>query len=349
MLKRIFLIMSERTVLSDFLYELGVPHTRNGSYEAYTHMPFQSLYGFSKLLQNYNIDSEGLQLSDKSELQMLPTPFLAQTPKGFVIVTHVSPVGVDYVSNGVEETVGRRMFEDAWTGIAFLAYPRENAREPHLGEHLFQADATIVKKWLLWIGAIFLFGYLFVSNRIWADWSTVAITLFDLFGLYLTFLLVQKSAHFSNAHADRFCAALQKGGCDDILASPAAKFFGLFGWSEVGFAYFSVSLLCLLMYPQYTPYLAACNCLCLPFTLWSIWYQKFRAHRWCTLCVCTQATLWALFFCYLLGGWYRGIFPLRIQFFVLGVTYVTALLALNRLMPLIEKPQQDQPYDETNL
>ena len=49
-----------------------------------------------------------------------------------------------------------------------------------------------------------------------------------------------------------------------------------------------------------------------------------------------QATLWLLFFCYLGGGWFRGVFPLRIEFFVLGVTYVTVLMALNRIMPMLD-------------
>ena len=129
---------------------------------------------------------------------------------------------------------------------------------------------------------------------------------------------------------------LQKGGCDSILELKASKFFGIFSWSEVGFTYFSVSLLALLVFPQWICYLALCNACCLPFTFWSIWYQRFKAHKWCTLCVSVQATLWLLFFCYLCGGWFRGAFPLRIEFFVLGVTYVTVLMALNRIMPMFD-------------
>lgn len=195
---------------------------------------------------------------------------------------------------------------------------------------------------MLWILAIALFAYLFISNGIYKQWSTILITVFDLGGLWLTYMLVQKSLHIKNAAADRVCGVLQAGGCDNILEMKASKFFGIFVWIEVGFAYFSVSLLTLLIFPEYSSYLAACYVCCLPFTCWSIWYQKFRAKIWCTLCVCVQCTLWLLFFCYLGGGWLRDVFPLRIQFFVLGATYVATLLALNRLMPKLEKNDDDE-------
>lgn len=126
-----------------------------------------------------------------------------------------------------------------------------------------------------------------------------------------------------------------------MLEQKASTFFGIFGWSEVGFSYFTVSLLTLLVFPQYAGYLALINLCCLPFTLWSIWYQRFRAHAWCTLCVSVQGLLWLQFFCWLGGGFYHGLFPLRIQFFVLGATYVAALLLLNRLSPLATKVGDD--------
>jgi len=68
--------------------------------------------------------------------------------------------------------------------------------------------------------------------------------------------------------------------------------------------------------------------------------QKFRAKAWCTLCLTVQASLWGLFGFYLAGGWLSHVFPLRIQFFVLGFTYAGVLLALNSVMPRFENRQQ---------
>lgn len=115
-----------------------------------------------------------------------------------------------------------------------------------------------------------------------------------------------------------------------------SKLFGVFSWSEVGFGYFSVSLASLLLFPHMWPALALCNVCCLPYTVWSIWYQRFRARHWCTLCVGVQSTLWALFFCYLSGGWLRLSLPLHLDFFVLIAVYVFTVLFINLLVRALQ-------------
>lgn len=328
-------------IFSDFLGQLGVRHTEDYSARRFATMPFRSLFGFSKLLQTYGIDNEALRLADKSEITLLTPPFLAHTKGGFVIVTAIDndSKAISYMTQGVSETMPLVEFGKAWDGNVLMAYPDSRAAEPDYSAHARDRFIAKAKTWVLIAGAVALFAYLFITNGLYRSLSTWLIAAVDLFGLWLTYMLVQKSVKIKNAAADRVCGVLQAGGCDSVLEMKASKFFGIFGWSEVGFSYFSVSLLALLMFPQWICYLALCNACCLPFTFWSIWYQKFRAKVWCTLCVSVQASLWLLFFCYLAGGWFRGVFPLRIEFFVLGLTYLTVLLGLNRLLPLIDKSE----------
>lgn len=124
---------------------------------------------------------------------------------------------------------------------------RPGAREPEYGLHCREEFFMKSKKWVLLAGIVALFVYLFVSNGIYRHVSTVLLTLLDLAGLYATYLLVRKSLNIHDKSADRVCKVLQEGGCDHVLELKASKFFGLFGWSEVGFAYFTVSLGCLLI------------------------------------------------------------------------------------------------------
>ena len=329
------------TLLSHWLEALGVPFTPGYTDRRFNSMPFPTLFGLKKLLAEYGVESEGLRLADPSELCRLTPPFVASTKGGFVIVTSTGPDTVDYITRGVGEAIPLDEFVKVWDGNVFLAYPTDDSKEPHHGLHARVEFFDHAKKWVLMAAVILLFGYLFVTQRLYASWSTILVCLFDIGGLWLTYQLVRKSLHIKSAAADRVCGVLEAGGCDSILETDASKFFGLFGWSEVGFAYFSVSLLGLLMFPEWIRYLALCNLLCLPFSFWSIWYQKFRAKAWCTLCVSVQASLWLLFFCYLGGGWLKGLFPLQIEFFVLGLTYVAVLLGLNALMPLIDKSEPD--------
>lgn len=334
--------MPDHNILSDFLEELEVPHTSGYSASSLRKMPFQSLFGFSKLLEKYGIESEGLRIDDKSELFKLPVPFLAQTPDGFLIVTDINPDSVRYLSAGVRETCTVDEFTEAWTGIVFLAYPTEASAEPDYMTHLIAEKGDRVKRVFLPICGVALLAWLFVANGLWTHASLWFLTGFNLVGLYFSYLLVQKSAGYKSKNADAVCGVIQQKGCDTILTSSASKFFGLFGWAEVGLTYFSVSLLTLLLFPQFANWLALCNLCCLPFTFWSIWYQKFRAKHWCTLCVCVQATLWCLFFSYLAGGWISGLMPFKAPLFIIALTYLTVLLALNRLMPLIENTNVDE-------
>lgn len=323
------------SLFSNFLEQLGVPHTVDYSDGRFAGMPFKSLFGMSKLLEEYGVPNEGVMISDKSEIKKLGVPFLAQTPEAFVIVTDVGDDAVGYISQGEAETAPYDTFVDAWTGVALLAYPGADAGEPDYRAH---ADIEMVKRSKVWVlcGCVAaLFVYLFVSNGIYRSVSTVMLTVLNLAGLGATYLLLLKSQKVHSRFADRVCGVVEEGGCDDVLETKASSFFGIFSWSEVGFAYFSVSLLALLVFPGNIGCLAAINVCCLPFSFWSVWYQKYRAKAWCTLCLSVQAILWLSFVCYLAGDWLHGIFPLRLPFFVTGVCYVTVLLALNRVLPRI--------------
>lgn len=330
--------MKSATIFSQFLESLDVPHTRRYSDMRYHAMQFKSLFGFSRLLTAYGIESRGLRISDKnSALDCLQPPFLAQRGNGFVIVDALKKDKVWVNTDGKDFAVSRQEFIDRWTGVVLQAFPGTQSIEPDYRRHRFLEIAGIAKKWALGTCIVILMTYLFVSNRIWSSPYTVMLMLLNSGGIYITYLLLLKSLKIDSHAADKMCGAIQAHGCDTVLQTSAAKFFGLFGWSEVGSAYFGVSLATLMVFPQYTGFLAAINLCCLPFSFWSIWYQKTRAKAWCMLCLTVQALLWASGFCYLCGGFYRQIFPLDWQFFMLAISYLTALLTLNKLMPSFNK------------
>ena len=330
----------DASLLSDWLTLLGVGHTHSYTLEKEKGMPFKTWFGLSRALQDYGVESEAYFLPDKNAVRDLAVPFMAHTAGsdgGNIIVTSIDGDKVDYISLGEERTTDFDTFIKCFDGNVFLSYVKPGAAEPELGLHRRLEFFNRSKKWVLLLCMAALFVYAWISNDLYRYVSAYFIAAIDLGGLYVTYLLVQKSLKIHNPKADRFCGVLQAGGCDDVLAMSASKFFGLFGWSEVGFSYFSVSLLALLMFPASLPSLALCNICCLPFTCWSIWYQKFRAKRWCTLCVTVQCSLWLLFIAYLSGGWVGQALPVSIDFFVLGVAYVGVMLLVNALMPLIER------------
>lgn len=324
---------ADHTLVTDLLTVLKVPFTKEYTTQRFETMPFKTLFGVSQLLKEYGIDSKGYRIDDKTELTKLPVPFIAQTQGGLIIVTKIGNNSVAYLTQGISETIPVDEFEDSSTGIVLLPVVENGAKEPDYGKHLSKEISDTSKKVLLWVLAGLLSAYLIVIHGLWHYWSFWGLFAVDCFGIWLTYMLVQKSLSIKNHVADKVCGVLQEGGCDTILKTSASSFFGIFSWSEVGFSYFGVSLLAMLISPATIHWLSLINICCLPFTIWSISYQKFVARHWCTLCVCVQASLWMQFICYLLGGWMKPVFPLDLGFFALCATFVTVLLALNKLLP----------------
>lgn len=325
--------MKQTTIFTELLTALDIPHSRDYSNHRFDSMTFKSLFGLTKLLSDYGIDSEGIIATDKATaLSAMPVPVLARIDGTFVVVTAIGD-SVDFVDSGsTRHSLTRDSFLSEWTGETLVPYPRPCASEPDYGLHRDIEFLSRAKVWILAAVSMFIFLWLFIANGICRHVSTVLLTAIDIAGLSVTYLLLLKQLGIKSDTAESVCGVIQAGGCNTVLGTSASKFFGLFGWSEVGFAYFSVSLATLLIFPQHVPYLAAVNVCCLPFSFWSVWYQHFRAHAWCTLCLIVQGLLWLSFFCYLGGGWFKDIFPLRIEFFILGASYIAALLGLNRLL-----------------
>ena len=329
------------TIFSLFLESLGVPHTPEYSDDRFRNMTFKSLFGFSRLLKEYGIDNEAYQIADKLEIDRLDTPFMAQGNQKFVIVTSVTPDSVTYLTETGSVVSTRDNFFRRWNGVVLMAYPDENSIEPDYAAHRRAMIIDAAKKWILIASAAIIALYLFISSGLYADWSDVALLATNGAGLYVSYLLMLKTLNIKSRSADRACGFIETHGCDHVLSSAMSSFMGIFKWSEVGLAYFSISLMTLLVFPEYTNYLAFLNLFCLPYSFWSVWYQKTRAKAWCTLCLSVQALLWLSFFCYLGGGHIRDIFPLRPEVFILGLSYLTALLAINRLSPYFSKKDEE--------
>ena len=338
------------TLFTDFLEQLGVPHTKKWSsmrFEAYP--PKMALEGTSDLLFEYHVRNEITHVTpDVETLLGLKPPFIARTKKdGLVIVTAVSAERTDYIAKyhrpHSEPTAA---FADRLTGECLTATPRPDASEPDFADHRYKAVAETVMTWSLVALASAMAVYFFVTNGLWRQWWTVVQTIFYASGLYISYLLVLKDSHVESAAADSVCSVIQATGCSTVLGDKASRLFGLIGWCEIGFTYFSVSLLALLLFPAatlpYLPWIAVC---CLPYTIWSVCYQKFRIHAWCTLCLCIQTLLWLSAMTYLGGRAFVDPFPLRAPLWILAGCYGLMLLAVHKAVPVVFRYQRHPSSD----
>lgn len=326
------------SLFSDFLTSLGVKHTEDYSDSRFEQMPFQSMFGLVNLLKDYGVGAFGVKVNADARAEAIMkfrTPFIVDTPDGFLIILKYNENGVTYMTRQRIFTVPKEKILESWNGIALLAEIDADSIEPEYLRHHVGEMAKSVKYYTLIVLIVALSGFAMWQSGLYSHWAAWLLVCFDCAGILFSWMLVQKSLGIHNSAAEAVCSVLEEGGCDELARSEASSFMGIFKWSEVGLAYFTVSLAAMFLFPQILPVLAAINILCLPYTVWSITYQKFKAKVWCTLCVSVQATLWLLFATYLLGGWTDQILPLTsdfcVEFVIMGCSYLAALLAINRL------------------
>lgn len=335
----------DSTIFSRLLTMLGVRHTAAYSDERFTTMPFRTLFGMSTLLREYGVDSMGIQVQDHAEIAQLDTPFVAPVKNRFVIVTSICNNSVTYSSDGVLERAPLPDFIDAWDGTAFLVDKTDKACEPDYLKHRFAEWMILFRNVGMVAAAVALLVWAFIANGLYTHFWMYPLVIFYICGIALSYLLVQKTLGVKNKAADHVCGILEQGGCDRIAKSDGASFMGIFHWSEVGITFFGVSLIVLLIYPQAAGALCLINICALPYTVWSITYQRFVAHTWCTMCVGVQILLWLTFISLSLGGALHSLFAIGWQLVPLCIAYGLIMLSINRLNSFIINRKQTPEND----
>ncbi|MDE6162886.1 MAG: thioredoxin domain-containing protein [Bacteroides sp.] len=238
-------------------------------------------------------------------------------------------------------------FLDLWSGAVLVPESTEASVEPDYEQHKREAVVISIQKILLLLNGIILAVIGLYQNHILQNSGLVLLLILNLIGIYIGYLLVQKQINIHSNAADNICSLFAKSDCNDILTLPVAKFLGVVGWSELGLGYFLSNTFLILFAPNLCPYLALINILVLPYSFWSIWYQKFRAKTWCPLCLIVQLLFWLLF----IVNFTLGLIQLP-EFSVLNMSsialiYGIPLLLINLLLPyqitgnkLIEITQQ---------
>jgi len=324
-------------ILTSYLKLLKIKHTKTYSGKLFKEHPNKfDLYGLSSMLSDYGIENEGLRFDNKHEnLPLLEVPFIAHTGHDFVIVTKNTPQKVEYIWRNKKISVTTDDFLKTWSGRVLLAEPNENSIEPDYRQHQKKEICQNFVKYLLLFLSALCVGILYVSQQLYCKTGHSVSLISSFIGVYACYLLLIKQMKIEGSYADKICSLIKQGDCTDILESDSAKFFGLFGWSEIGFGYFVSNITIILCFPHLISFFAIVNIRTLPFTFWSVWYQNKTKH-WCVLCLIAQFLLWMIFIVNLSFGniqvpalLTRGlIFMLSLT----GIIYLIPLLSIHLLI-----------------
>lgn len=328
----------KNNIFLSLLKLLDVKYTTNFSYRYFNEHPHKyNLFGLSSMLTQYSIENVGIKLTDKSDLFLIDTPFIAHIGSDFVVVEKIKETKIHYIQGDRKITVHLDDFDKMWTGYILVTEPNELSIEPGYIKHKRKDVFSNIQVIVPLIFAVFLLMYSIVSLKSYLKISFILLFFINTVGVFIGYLLVLKQLKIQSNYADKFCSLFKHSDCNNILESDASKFLGFLGWSEVGFGYFISNIFILSFLPNFINYLAIINIATLPYTFWSVWYQKYRAKQWCPLCLLSIFLLWGIFLVNVISGNFHFSQFTFLNLLFVGGIYIIAVLGLNMLVPIIAK------------
>lgn len=332
-----------KNILELSLQQLKVKFTKIYVNKLYDINPYRnSFWGLSNMLSEYQVQNRGIKMNEKNELSSLTVPFIANIEGESVLIERIKDEEVNYIRKGQEEKMLLEDFRNRWDGTALLIEKTEKSIEPNYKENYKKQLFNILRKNALAACIIVSLVMGIIINNLYMHWGLSLLLIINMAGSYISYLLLLKQMYIQNDQADKICSLFKKGGCNTVLESPAAKFMGIIGWSEVGFGYFISNILILALFPTLLPYLVLVNICALPYSFWSVWYQWFKAKEWCPLCLIVQILLWMIFVINMI--FHHIAIPqfIATDFFLMGIIYLLPFLIISFSLPklIIERHSQ---------
>ena len=266
------------------------------------HPDWPTLLSVSDCLSKWNIPNAAAKI-EVADIDELPTPFIACTrdrENPLAVVNKVSQTEIEtYHENYSKPTIySRAEFLKNWDGVYLIAEPNSYSGEANFASNRRKAffnrlipSASI---------ACLIFFSFYLLNRVTGASSLPVIAVYLqyfilLAGVVVTSLLLWYEIDKTNPMLQKVCTGIAKGDCNAILTGKHSKVFSWLSWSEVGFFYFSGSLLLLVFADSNiggaVNIISWLNILALPYTVFSVYFQWRVAKQWCVLCLVVQALL----------------------------------------------------------
>ncbi|MDN4754800.1 vitamin K epoxide reductase family protein [Porphyromonadaceae bacterium W3.11] len=289
------------------------------------------------MLSYYGIKNTGVKLTNKTDIIHVKCPFIAHLDDGFALVVSINEKYASYIEDNSlkNKRVSIDSFKRSWTGNLLLVEPQTNSQGPGFRNHRNEEYLRNGKTILFFLSIAFVLIEFTYHNIIKASSKfSFCILLFSIVGTSICMLLVNRK--INRGFADRFCSLSNTMNCNKVLDSKIFSISGFIDLTDIGLGFFISNIVIVCIFPVFTKYLVVINLLGFPFTIWSIWYQKFKVKEWCPLCLSVIFTLWGIYYSAFafnkwigIGAFYFIDFLLTGSIFIiiiLGISYLTSIL-----------------------
>lgn len=290
-------------VLSCLLKQLKISVTRGTINEELKKHPYKSsILAISDLLNIWNVPNSAYNL-DVDELVKLPTPFIAYLKSGnFIVIKESANHGFIIDSEQKRNFfLSFQDFADHFGGTVLIAEKDVKSGELNYLEKKRKELFEICSLYIFIIVSIILYiNHLSSYSSFWIHCTTPIMILLGLkiIGIIISIFLLMNSV---NANSDFFRKVCKTSGskCNEVLSSPSSKLTSWLSWSDLGFFYFTGSLSALFFGASnraVIELLAVLNLFCLPYSVYSIFYQWKVLNQWCIFCCSIQLIFWLEYF-----------------------------------------------------
>ncbi|MBD5351333.1 MAG: thioredoxin domain-containing protein [Bacteroides sp.] len=327
-------------------HQLGIKHNNNKLNEILRSTPYlNSMYGIGIALSKYKIDNKCVRLVHKDAVRDIPMGIIIFNGQFVVLQCSDKDGCILHLNKNKTQHISTQELYAGWNGVVTIIQPKESSITSEYSSNKEKSKTN----YIVICGIILLAAFITISvlnHHHFYSWALLLVMVVNVLGIGVSFLLLQKQLHIPNKIADKLCGIAKDSHCDEVTQSKGATFLGFFKLSEIGSSFFVVNIITLIFVPLFANALSVIAIIVLPFSFWSIWYQKVKAKSWCVLCLLTLALMWIQAGLYIAGGYYvwnNSTIVLTIT--LLGIAYIIMGIFLNRIMWLIERDRKNSIWE----
>lgn len=276
------------TLMGRWLHRLKIPVSFSYlRFKLLSHTDYPSLLSVTDTLDALRIDHT-VFIVDKEKLHEIPVPFLAYVDANggdFILVTNVTSL--------LQRQPG---FLKQWNGLTVIAEKPDVFNDP---ENTKWRSKEKKNKQITVSAITLILAFAVFATLLQLNWLITGVMLTSIAGLIVSALIVQHDLGINNTITQQLCGTGKNMDCNAVLHSKNSKVFSWLNWADMGIVWFcSLFLIVLIsLFSSVTAPLIALLILLtiatMPFTLFSLYYQRFVIKKWCPLCLLVIAILWA--------------------------------------------------------
>ena len=256
------------------------------------HPDYPSFLSITDSLKIWNVDCLALQ-TNADNLLSISAPFITNYKNGhFIVVKELLGNEIKITNqHGNTELIKRDQFLEKWSENIIVAESNEQSGEKDYNKKQRTAILNTVAIALIPLAILTAVLMPFINGAV--DLLPTLYLFAKLVGLTASVLLLWYDIDKGNPLLKQICSGIQNANCSAVLNTKAASIGGIITWSEVGYIYFSSSLLYAAFAGINTvlPILNLISFLALPYIIFSFYYQWKVAKQWCVLCLGVQSIL----------------------------------------------------------